>query len=522
VYRLEETAEQTIKGSITLIIGNYVSLIINAVGIILVARMLSPSEYGLFTVILVLPNFIRLFTTWGIDQALVNFIARYRSQGNSHLIKNLIITGYTFTFLLSGFLTVILYLSTNIVITTVLHRPEIGEYVKFASLYIISSTLNNLALSILTGFERMDHRATMTIISSLLKGILSPLLVYLGYGVSGVVIGHITSHIGGAIVGLLFVTHTIKNLPTRQSLQVSFQSLKLMLGYGLPLFIGTIIMGFSTQIREFLLSRFIANDIIGNYGVAFRFTNLISIVNLSLGVTLFPAFSKLYVNDELKETEQFYKGSIRYTSLLLIPLISLLITLSHSVISTLFGAKYPLASMYLSLFITPFLLVGIGALSNLQFLKSHGETRATMIIQFTGALLKIILSLLSIARWGVLGLLTAYIISETAQQFLAMIIVRAVFNIQPDLNHTLKTLTSSTISGAITVGLLTLLASQQPLVNLTAGTLLFITSFLLIAPFIGAIEKQDLRNLNTILVKLPIIYPFARIILDLEERLIDT
>lgn len=522
MYRLEETAEQTIKGSFTLLIGNYVSLIINAIGVILVARMLSPSEYGLFTVILVLPNFIRLFTSWGIDQALVNFIARYRSQGNTHLIKNLIITGYTFTFLLSGFLTAILYLSTDIMITTVLHRPEIGGYVKFATLYIVSSTLNNLAQSILTGFERMDHRATTTIISSLLKGILSPLLVYLGHGVSGVIIGHITSHLGGAVVGLLFITHTIKNLPTQQSLQVSFQSLKLMLGYGLPLFLGTIIMGFSTQIREFLLSRFIANDIIGNYGVAVRFSNLISIVNLSLGVTLFPAFSKLYVNNKLKETELFYKGSIRYTSLLLIPLIGLLITLSHSIISTLFGAKYPLAPWYLSLLLTPFLLVGIGSLSNLQFLKSNGETRATMIILFTGALLKIILSFLSIARWGVLGLLTAHIISETVQQCLAMIIVRVIFNMQPDLNHTLKTLTCSTISGAITLGLLTLLASQQPLVNLSAGTLLFITVFLLMAPFIGALEKQDLRNLNTMLVKLPLIYPFAKIILDIEERLINS
>ena len=103
-----------------------------------------------------------------------------------------------------------------------------------------------------------------------------------------------------------------------------------------------------------------------------------------------------------------------------------------------------------------------------------------------------------------------------------MIIIRVKFNMQPDLSHTFKTLTCSLFSGVITLGLLTLLSSQQPLVNLTTGTFLFITAFLLIAPFIGALEKQDLKNLNTLLVKLPLIYPFAKIILDLEERLVDS
>ena len=84
VYRIEETAAQSIKGGFILLIGNSVSLVVNAVGVVLVARMLSPSEYGLFTVIMILPSFLSLFTRWGIDQALVNFIAKYRSQGDSH------------------------------------------------------------------------------------------------------------------------------------------------------------------------------------------------------------------------------------------------------------------------------------------------------------------------------------------------------------------------------------------------------------------------------------------------------
>ena len=77
---LGEVAATSAKGSFTLFVGNSVALLVNAAGSILVARMLSPSEYGLFSVSLVIPGLFMLFSDWGVNSALFQFIARSRSQ----------------------------------------------------------------------------------------------------------------------------------------------------------------------------------------------------------------------------------------------------------------------------------------------------------------------------------------------------------------------------------------------------------------------------------------------------------
>ena len=50
--------------------------------------------------------------------------------------------------------------------------------------------------------------------------------------------GHVISYLVGAAVEFLIVTRTITNLPRQQGHPLILQSLKLMLAYGLPLFLG--------------------------------------------------------------------------------------------------------------------------------------------------------------------------------------------------------------------------------------------------------------------------------------------
>ena len=518
---IEETAATSVKGSFVLFIGSYISLVINAIGVIIVARLLSPSEYGIFTVIMVLPNFLSLFTNWGTNSALINLIARNKSQYKSNNLRSLIKTGYVFNILIGGILTLFLFFSTEALSTIMLQRPEISNYVKIASIYIISITLHSLALSILSGFERMTDRSLLNIIQSLMKGVLSPLLVYLGYGVLGVVLGHIISYLVGATIGVLAVIWTIKNLPPEKERTNYLQNLKIILGYGLPIYFGNILAGLANQFSGLLLTWFIADEIIGNYNVALQLTGLIGVVTASLGITFFPAFSKYDVNQEPKKTRDLYLGSIRYSSIFLIPLASLLIILSKHIVNILFGSKYPYAPLYLSLLLIPSLLVGIGSLSFMQFLNSQGETRATMIVLSMGSLLKIVLSLLLIRRWGVVGLLTSFIVSDTIKNIIGLVIVGTKFKIKPDLNHMTRTCICSAISGGISLGLQMLIPIQQPLLTLAYNTSAFIASFLLFAPFIGVLEKKDIQNLETMLKNLPLVYPFARIILNFEGKLLE-
>ena len=91
---IHESGANSIKNSVVLVIGNTIAMMINAVGVILVARMLLPAEYGLFTITLILPGFFRLLTGWGIDLTLIRLIARRRAQITDINEKKVILTSY--------------------------------------------------------------------------------------------------------------------------------------------------------------------------------------------------------------------------------------------------------------------------------------------------------------------------------------------------------------------------------------------------------------------------------------------
>ncbi len=518
---LSDNAATSAKGSFTLLVGNTVAFIVNAVGAILIARMLTPSEYGLFTITLILPSFFTLFTSFGTTQALTRFIARYKSEDNSENIIGIIRAGYIFNFLTGSLLSISLYALSDDLATIILKRPEIGSYLRIASLLVLSQAMYVMGLSIFTGHEKMTLRASINIIQSVVKGIVSPLLVIFGYGVTGVVVGHTVSIAIAAIYGILL---TININRKNQDKQIPFNiihSLNLMIGFGFPIFIGNIVVGIATQFRGFLLSWFVSDEVIGNFSIASWFNIFIGVITMSIGVTFLPAFSKFDVNRAPEKSREIFQGSIRYTSLFLIPLITFLMVSSKPVIYTIFGGMYPLAPRFLILLLVPSLFCGLGSLSITSFLNSQEETRAAMVISSVGALLTIMLSLVFMQLWNVEGMLVSFILSGFVQNLLGLYIIKNRYGIGLNLNHTGRTVLCSLISGGISLGVLWVPPLQIPFLQLILSMVAFISTYIILAPILGAIEKKDINNLDSMLFTIRVLYPIARRILDFEKWLLN-
>jgi O-antigen/teichoic acid export membrane protein len=68
---LTTTAQKAAQGRLFLFIGNASSTVILAVGAILVARLLGPSSYGLYTLSLIIPTLLVSLSDAGMNFALV-------------------------------------------------------------------------------------------------------------------------------------------------------------------------------------------------------------------------------------------------------------------------------------------------------------------------------------------------------------------------------------------------------------------------------------------------------------------
>ncbi len=93
-----DVARGSVRGGLFLISGNALGTLLLAVASIVIARLLGPEAYGIYSISLVVPAFLLIFANLGINVAVVRYCARFRAEGQAHLVPDIIKTALLFEF----------------------------------------------------------------------------------------------------------------------------------------------------------------------------------------------------------------------------------------------------------------------------------------------------------------------------------------------------------------------------------------------------------------------------------------
>lgn len=77
---LMEKARIVGRGGTVIFLSHMLSILIASLGAIILISLLSPTEYGLYTIATIPTSLMVLFGDWGINTALTRFIAQYRAE----------------------------------------------------------------------------------------------------------------------------------------------------------------------------------------------------------------------------------------------------------------------------------------------------------------------------------------------------------------------------------------------------------------------------------------------------------
>jgi O-antigen/teichoic acid export membrane protein len=80
-------------GSFQLLIGVATSTIIMAAGALILGKLLTSDELGLYGIVLVPSTLINLVRDWGVNSAMTKYIATLRASGKDEEIHDVIIAG---------------------------------------------------------------------------------------------------------------------------------------------------------------------------------------------------------------------------------------------------------------------------------------------------------------------------------------------------------------------------------------------------------------------------------------------
>ncbi|MGQ9640634.1 MAG: oligosaccharide flippase family protein [Candidatus Bathycorpusculaceae bacterium] len=514
---LTKVVEESARGGFFLISGTAVATVIMAIASIIIARFLGPELYGQYTLALVVPQLLFLFTDLGINQGIIKFTASFRVMKETHRIKRTIKYGLMLRAVIGIAIFTINYVFADFFASIFLQRPDLAFYIRIAAISVLFQVILTTVSSAFVGLDKTEYSALALNIQAIAKAIISITLVLLGFSIAGAIIGYVTSYFVAAIASmsiLLIITRVKENNQNKGNISTD---LKTIMHYGAPLYIATLLIGFIPLYQNVILAIFTTDADIGNYKAATNFISLMTIVAVPITTALLPAFSKLNSSTQQK-VKAFYRHANKYTAMLIIPITVILIILSKEIVEVVYGHTYQSAPVFLTIYGMLYFLVGFGYLILPSLYNGLGETKTTLKMSVITFLTLAILSPIFTKTYNVQGLIVAFLIASTGGTIYGLHVARKNFQISVDTYTLLKIYLNSAVSSLPV--LITLHLMHLPkFLTITIGGLSYLFLYVTLTPLTKAVTSFELETATHIIRKIRPLALLAKPILIYQQKL---
>lgn len=324
------------------------------VGLVL-ARLLSPSEYGLIGIVMIFVNVLGSIVDSGFSTALIR-----KQDANDDDYNTMFYTNLCVSLVLYG----ILVLSSPF-IASFFGRDELTALVPVMGLIIIINSLSLVQYTILTKRIDFKTKTKVSLISSVLSGVLGILAAYMGMGVWALVVQKLLQQLLYTIL-LWIYNHWWPKL------KFSRASFRYMWGFGWKILLSGLLNNIWNQLYQVVVGKFYNPATLGQYSRANEYASIFS-SNLTLIVqrVSYPALSEIQDNEERMVAA--YRKVIKVTMFVTSISIISLGAVSEPLIVTLIGEKWLEAASYLPLICMSMSLYPLHAI-NLNMLQVQGRS----------------------------------------------------------------------------------------------------------------------------------------------------
>ena len=516
---LAQIAEDSVRGGFFLISGTAASTVVMAIASILVARLLGPELYGQYTLALVVPSLLFLFTDLGINQGIIKFTASLRAKGENNRLAKIVKYAMLLKVSVGIVIFIINYTLAGWFAVTFLQRPDLVFYIQIASTSVVFQVIFTTATSAFVGFDKAEYNAITSNIHAIAKTIISIALVIVGFSVAGALLGYVAGYIIAAGAGSIMLFSITREKHGIRNNHPLTDDLKNLILYGAPLFVSLILTGFIPLYQSVILAMFTTDSNIGNYKAAINFATLITVLAIPISMALLPAFSKIDSSAK-NTTKRFFRLANKYTTMVILPVTALIIIFSNEIVQIIYGSTYQTAPMFLALYSLLYLLVGLGYLTLASFYNGLGETKTTLKMSLIAVLLVVVLSPLLTKNYGVSGLIIAFLIASGAGNAYGSYTARVSHGIEFDNRAILRIYLISLLSSVLPLSLLQF-SPLPKLFNVTTGGLLYLFAFATLIPLAGIINHSELQTAAQVLQKIKPLAPIANPLLRYEKRILD-
>lgn len=289
---------------------------------IFLARILTPTEFGLIGMAMVFITVSQVFIDVGFASALI------QRQDNTNLTYSSIF----YLNLVLGVLLTLLFFLIAPLIGAFYKNQQITELVRWLSLIFIFNSLDIVQITILKKELNFKILTLRIFIATLVGGILGVIAAFFGLGVYSLVIQSIST----AIISTVLLWSTSKWKP---DLQFSMKEVKKLTGFSTYVFFDRILSSISNQLDVLAVGKALSPAMLGHYTRAVGLRNLVSSYSsASLTAVFFPVLSSLQNKDE--EYRKVYFKVISVIAFLSYGITGVMCILGRDIVLFLFGDQW--------------------------------------------------------------------------------------------------------------------------------------------------------------------------------------
>lgn len=346
---------KTVNGLLWSAIDNFANLAIQFIVGVILARILTPHEFGLIGMLMIFIAISQSIVNSGFSQALIRKNDCTNTDYSTVFYFNLAI-GVLFYF--------VLYFSSGL-ISDFFDEPQLSKILKVLSIIIVVESFTVIQRTILT--KRVDFKlqAKISFIATFGSGILAIVMAYNNYGVWSLV----ALHVGRRFLNSLFLWLWNRWKPL---LIFSTQSFKELFGFGSKLLLSGLIDTIYRNIYYIVIGKFFSAEQLGYYTRADEFKRIPSEnLNNIIGRVSFPVLAE--IQNEKVRLKSNYQKLIRSTMLITFTLMIGMAAVARPMVLTLIGDKWEPSIIYLQMLSFVGMMYPLHAL-NLNMLQVSGRS----------------------------------------------------------------------------------------------------------------------------------------------------
>ena len=386
-----------LKNSLTYSIG---SILTRGIGILLVpvyTNYLTPLEYGVIDLFIILASIVNLTIALEINQAVVRF---YQDVENENDKIQYVSTAFFFTIFAYVIFLLISFVFSDAFTIWLLDDLKYQNVFLLAALAIFTSGIFYFSHGQLAWQVMPKHSSIVSVIHIVIVvGISVYLLVIEGVKIESIFIGQIIGNIVGIAISIYFTSNSYKAIFVYDKLQE-------MIRFSFPLVFSSLSIFIALFIDRLSIKYFLGLDELGVYGIAYRFAAVTGLVLVGFQSSLTPLIYKYYKE---KETPRHISVLFELFMAFMIFVVVGSILFSKEVVILMSAKEFYSASS-----VIPLLVIAIFFTNMYIFmpgLEIEKKIKIIAIISIFGAILNASLNILLIPVYGINGAAFATLIS---------------------------------------------------------------------------------------------------------------